>query len=169
MKRHMHRYLFRRLPFVALLVLAAAFSVWLAAGADQAQLPRQDLTIQTQTGPRGFLVEVAATPEQQATGLMNRRHLADDQGMLFWFGAPERVVSFWMKNTLIPLDMIFIGADGRVRGVHANAEPGSLQSISSQDAIVATLEIPGGQAAAQGIAAGDSVAFPGLPIADPAP
>lgn len=158
----MRRYLLRRLPLVAALVIAGAVSVWMAEGADS--LPRQDLTVHTAQGPRHFKVEVAATPEAQATGLMHRRQMDSDRGMLFWFGAPERVVSFWMKDTLIPLDMVFIGADAKVRGVHENAVPGDLTGIPSPEPVVAVLEIAGGQAAAQGIAAGDTVDFPGLPV-----
>lgn len=164
----MNRHLLRRLPLVVVLVAAAAFSVWMAQGAAEG-LPVQKLTIHTAQGPRSFTVEVAATMEAQATGLMNRRDLANDHGMIFWFGAPERVVSFWMKDTLIPLDMIFIGADGTVRDVHDNAQPHDLTSISSQEPVVAVLEIPGGQTAAQGIDLGDRVEFPGLPAMETAP
>lgn len=106
-----------------------------------------------------FEVEIADDFEERARGLMFRRSLAPDAGMLFVYDAPSRV-SFWMKNTLIPLDMIFAGPDGVVRRVHANAVPGSLESIDGGEGIKAVLEIGGGLARALGIGPGAVMRHP---------
>lgn len=103
-----------------------------------------------------FRVEVARTPDEQAMGLMFRTALGPDEGMLF----PRRIpgqAHFWMKNTVIPLDIIFIGADGRISNIEANAEPHSLDARSSVGAASAVLELRGGRAAELGIAAGARV------------
>src|SRR5690606_32827299 len=101
-------------------------------------------------------VEVVDTPETRAQGLMYRQELADDAGMLFDFEA-ERPVSFWMQNTFIPLDMIFIGADGVVKTVHVNARPHDPTSIPSGAPVRFVLEIPGGRSQAIDLKAGDRV------------
>ena len=118
--------------------------------------PYTDLVIDTASGAHHFSVEVVDTPVTRELGLMYRTHLDPDKGMLFDFGGPEPV-SFWMKNTLIPLDMIFIAADGRVANVAANAIPGDLTPINSAGAVTGVLEIPGGEAAKLGIKPGDVV------------
>ena len=117
------------------------------------QLP---LTVQSQSGAHRFTVEVARTPEQQAQGLMHRQSLAPDRGMLFPYDPPQPA-SFWMKNTLIPLDLIFIRADGTVALIAANTVPMSLDPIPSLEPVAAVLEIAGGRAAELGIQAGDKV------------
>ncbi|MDF2982005.1 MAG: hypothetical protein K0Q69_1777, partial [Devosia sp.] len=94
--------------------------------------------------------------ESRAKGLMYRETLAPDAGMLFDF-KESREVSFWMSNTLIPLDMVFITAEGLVANVHANARPLDLTSIPSDGPVMFVLEIPGGRAKELGIAAGDRV------------
>lgn len=106
-----------------------------------------------------FTVEVATTREQLMQGLMFRRTLAHDAGMIFDFGQ-TKPVSMWMKNTLIPLDMIFVGADGIVTGVAERAIPQSTEIISSPGPVRAVIEVDGGQAQADGIKAGDKVLFP---------
>jgi uncharacterized membrane protein (UPF0127 family) len=129
-----------------------------SVGPARAQsLAHSALVIETTAGAQyRFEVELATTPEQQAQGLMFREHLADDAGMLFIF--PEaREAAFWMKNTLIPLDMLFIGADGRIVNQRERAEPGSLAEIRSAGQVKAVLEINGGLAARLGIHPGDSV------------
>ena len=118
--------------------------------------PYTDLVIDTSTGSHHFSVEVVDTPATRELGLMYRTHLDPDKGMLFDFDDPEPV-SFWMKNTLIPLDMIFITDDGRVANVAANAIPGDLTPIYSDGAVTGVLEIPGGEAAKLGIKPGDVV------------
>ena len=117
------------------------------------------LTVRTAAGRSHRLtVEVAQTPEQQATGLMNRQSLAPDHGMIFPYD-PPRDASFWMKNTLIPLDIIFIRPDRTVARIAAQTVPLSLDPVSSLEPISAVLEIGGGRAAELGIQPGDRVAW----------
>ncbi|HET7755274.1 MAG TPA: DUF192 domain-containing protein, partial [Anaeromyxobacteraceae bacterium] len=106
-------------------------------------------------------VEVARTPDELARGLMNRTSLAEDAGMLFVFPATEEH-TFWMKNTLIPLDMIFISEDRTVVGVVADAAPLTLDARSPGVASRYVLEVTGGWAARHGVAPGDRVAFEGV-------
>ena len=106
-------------------------------------------------------LEVAATPAERERGLMYRSSLAEGRGMLFVFDE-DRNYSFWMKNTLIPLDMIFISADHRIVGVRANATPLSTASIGVGAPSRYVLEVPGGWAARHGIAPGDRVALEGV-------
>lgn len=103
-----------------------------------------------------FSVEVARSSFEQAKGLMFRTRLGPDEGMLFPFD-PPRPVSFWMKNTVIPLDMVFIGADRRILNIDANAVPYSENPRSSQGDAAAVLELPGGRAGQLGIMPGDKV------------
>ncbi|HYD30886.1 MAG TPA: DUF192 domain-containing protein [Azospirillaceae bacterium] len=118
---------------------------------------KSSVVIETAKGGRfRFDVELAQTPGQMAQGMMFRERMAEDAGMLFLMAA-EQPVSFWMKNTLIPLDMLFVGADGRIRSIHANAVPRSLASIPSGAPVKAVLEINGGMAARLGIRPGDRV------------
>jgi len=131
---------------LSVLLMAAAPSVALAADTDA--------TFHTGKGDFTFHLEFADTPAEQEKGLMFRTSLAPDAGMLFDFH-DEEVVAFWMKNTLIPLDMVFIGGDGTVKTIHANAAPGDLTPISSVAPIRFVLEIAGGQAAAIGLVPGD--------------
>lgn len=105
-----------------------------------------------------FIVEVARTPEQQSTGLMNRQSLAPDRGMIFPY-QPPRDASFWMKNTLIPLDIIFIRPDGRIARIAADTVPLSLDPVPSLEPVAAVLELAGGRAAKLGIQPGDRVSW----------
>jgi uncharacterized protein len=116
------------------------------------------LTIRSASGAHRFTVEVAATPQQQERGLMFRRSLAPNRGMIFPYSPPQPV-GFWMRNTLIPLDMIFIRADGRIARV-ATAKPLDETVVPAGEPVVAVLEIAGGRAAELGIAAGDRVDWP---------
>ena len=126
--------------------------------AGQSGLREVPLTIRSATGEHRFTVEVAATPEQQARGLMYRRSLADGRGMIFPYDPPQPV-GFWMKNTLIPLDIIFIRADGRIAQIAANTVPHSLEPVASGEPVATVLEIRGGRAAELGIRAGDLVSW----------
>lgn len=145
-------------------LLAALGALWLvvalAACADAA--PLEKLTIDTADGPRSFRVEIADTPEERGRGLMFRESLPPGEGMLFLLDAPEPI-TMWMKDTLIPLDMIFIGPDGRILRIAARTEPYSLDHIPSGGDVIAVLEINGGLAATLGIAVGDRVRHPALP------
>jgi uncharacterized membrane protein (UPF0127 family) len=118
--------------------------------------------VHTAGGPLCVSLEVARTPEAQRQGLMYRSSLADGHGMLFVFPA-DADHQFWMKNTLIPLDMLFIAADGLVVGVHTDATPLSTAPIGVGRPSRYVLEVPGGWAARRGVAPGDRVEFVGLP------
>jgi len=115
------------------------------------------LAIHSGTRTHRFTVEVARTPAQQEQGLMNRRALAPDAGMLFPFDPPQPA-SFWMRNTLIPLDLIFVRPDGSIARI-VTGVPLSETHIEVGEPLTAVLEIPGGRAAQLGIAAGDSVSW----------
>jgi len=104
------------------------------------------------------VVEVADTPDLQMRGLMYRTHLDPDRGMIFFFDE-EKDHSFWMKNTVIPLDMVFISRQGQVVAIHAKAEPFSLKPIDPGVPSRAVLEVNGGFAEAHGLAVGDAVAY----------
>jgi uncharacterized membrane protein (UPF0127 family) len=123
----------------------------------QPPLPTVPLIIITHDGKRHvFKVEIATTPIEQETGLMFRKSVAPDGGMLFvWKGARDS--RMWMKNTLIPLDMVFIGADGKIEALVENTVPESLAIIDSQVAVHATLELAGGTASRLDLRVGDKV------------
>jgi hypothetical protein len=128
-----------------------------SVGATAAEV--QPLEIVTRSGVHVFSVEIAKTDEERATGLMYRKELAEGRGMLFDF-SPEQPVSMWMKNTFIPLDMIFIRSDGRILRIAENTEPRSEKIISSGGLAKGVLEVIGGTARKYGIQAGDRVAHP---------
>lgn len=119
----------------------------------------QPLDIVTANGKHNFSVEVARTREEQDKGLMFRRELPDGQGMLFDF-TTEQTVAFWMENTYISLDIIFINGDGRIRRIAENAEPLSKTTIPSDGPVRAVLEVIGGTARKLGIKEGDRVVHP---------
>lgn len=122
--------------------------------------PNAPLTIvSAATGPHKFTVEVATTPAQMEQGLMFRRSMAPDAGMIFDYRAPSMAM-MWMKNTFIPLDMLFVGADGRIVNIHERAVPQSLDTISAAAPVRAVIELNGGTAARLGIRPGDRVLFP---------
>lgn len=132
------------------------------AEGQQAQVKLLPLTIRTAAGTRAFRVEVARTMDEQAQGLMFRTSLPEDGGMLFPFDV-VRPASFWMKNTVISLDLLFIRADGSIARIAADAVPYSLDPIVSGEPVTAVLELAGGKAAALGIKAGDHVSWAGGP------
>lgn len=143
---------------IAIAVAACSPSVAPAdTSADQPQtgLRQVQLTITSASGAHHFTVDVAATPEQQETGLMFVKYLAPDRGMIFPYDPPQPV-SFWMHNTLIPLDMVFIRADGTIVRI-ATAKPLDDTPVPSGEPIAAVLEIAGGRAAELGIVPGDRV------------
>ncbi len=149
-------------PFVLPLALAVLAFALGAAPSARAQAPggqafaSAPLEIVTAEGRHAFTVEIAATDAQRAQGLMFRRFLAPDAGMLFLYPSP-RVISMWMKNTLIPLDMLFLDAGGRVLTIHQRAVPGSERTVSSRVPAAAVLEVPGGTVERLGIRPGDRV------------
>jgi uncharacterized membrane protein (UPF0127 family) len=130
-----------------------------AIEASPAGLEQVPLTITTAAGKvHRFVVEVARTEAQQAQGLMNRQTLAPDRGMIFPYATPT-MAAFWMKNTLIPLDMIFVRADGTIARIEANTVPLSLDPVPAGEPVGAVLELAGGRSAELGIAAGDKVSW----------
>jgi uncharacterized membrane protein (UPF0127 family) len=123
----------------------------------QPTLPREPLTITDDQGhAHAFQVEMATTPQEQETGLMFRKAVPADGGMLFIFPTvqPE---PFWMKNTLVPLDMVFINADGTIRAIAENTVPFSLAPVDSGGPVLAVLELQGGITAKEAISVGDRV------------
>lgn len=135
-----------------LVVLAvAAVSLPLAACSDEGKL-----VLNSDSGTYTFNVEVVDTPQSRAAGLMYRTELADDAGMLFDF-KEQREVAFWMRNTLIPLDMIFINSAGVVKSIYVNAIPGDETSIPSGAPVQFVLEIPGGRSVEIGLKPGDTM------------
>ena len=126
-----------------------------AASQPATRLP---LAIHTAKGTHRFTVEVASTPREQEHGLMFRKSLAPDGGMLFPMN-PPRTASFWMKDTLIPLDMLFIRTDGTIAFIAANTVPYSREPVSAGVPVAAVLELAGGRAAAIGAREGDRVAW----------
>jgi uncharacterized membrane protein (UPF0127 family) len=123
-----------------------------------AGLEQVPVIIQSSTGKHQFSMEVARTPEQQAKGLMFRQSIAPDRGMIFPYDTPTDV-SFWMKNTLIPLDLVFVRPNGTVGRVAADAVPMSLEPIPSLEPISAVIEIAGGRAAELKIKEGDKISW----------
>ncbi len=159
----------------ALILLAAGAALYLSgaipqlgserdsAASNQADVdplsgPAEPLTIITSAGPKKLMVEVARTTEQQMMGLMFRKSLADDRGMLF----PHefRETSMWMRNTFISLDMVFILPGGTVHRIEAMSQPMSERVISSGGPVTAVLEIAGGNAARLGLKPGDKIKHP---------
>jgi uncharacterized protein len=123
--------------------------------ADAARIP---VVIDTESGEVVFQSEIADTPEERARGLMHRKTMATDHGMIFLF-PDERPRSFWMKNTLIPLDMLFIRADRTILGIVENATPLTLTGRSVPGDSQFVLEVNGGQASERGLASGQKVRF----------
>jgi len=169
--------IFTRLLFAAALpALLLACSAKPDAGADatndsgnvQAAAPQGallPLVIHTAKGVHRFNVEVARTEAEQEQGLMFRKALDADKGMLFPM-EPPRTASFWMKNTIIPLDMLFIHTDGTIAFIGANVAPYSREPVSAGVPVVAVLELRGGRAAELGIKEGDRLAWGKCAAAD---
>ncbi|MCF6303461.1 MAG: DUF192 domain-containing protein [Devosiaceae bacterium] len=137
----------------------AAFAVVFALAACSGQ---EKLVLHTKSGNVSISVDIVDTNESRAKGLMFVQSMAPDKGMLFDF-KETRVVSFWMRNTFIPLDMVFIAADGEILNIHANARPHDQTGISSQVPVRFVLEINAGRAEAIGLAVGDKVSHPIIP------
>jgi uncharacterized membrane protein (UPF0127 family) len=142
----------------AVAMILAVLGFW-RAEAQLQTFGKSELTIVGASGRHHFDVEMALTPEQMSQGLMYRRSMAADAGMLFDYVTPQPA-SFWMKNTLIPLDMIFIAADGKIVNIRERAVPQSLDPVPSKGPVRAVLEVNGGIAAKLGIKPGDQVLHP---------
>jgi len=154
------------LPFhvktrVLVWLLGALAACTLSATVPLAAAELRPLEIVTKTGVQVFSVEEAKTDEERERGLMFRTSLPEGQGMIFDF-SPEQNVSMWMKNTLIPLDMIFIRADGRILRIAENTKIQSEDIIASGGPVRAVVEVIAGTAKKYGIAPGDRVSYAGL-------
>jgi uncharacterized membrane protein (UPF0127 family) len=146
----------------ALLPMLAAFLATrsrFSVGADLQQFPTSELTIISASGPHRFKVELAETPQQMTQGLMFRTSLAPDAGMLFDYRQPT-AATMWMRNTLIPLDMLFVDARGRIVNIHERAVPQSDDVIAAAEPVRAVIELNGGTAERLGIEPGDRVVHP---------
>ena len=142
------------LRWTGFVLLASLFVAGLARAADP-----HTLEIASKTGVHVFSVEIADTEAAREKGLMFRKKLPEGQGMLFDFHR-EQDVTFWMQNTYIPLDMIFIRANGQILSIVENADPLSTKLIPSGGPVLGVLEVIGGTASKLGIAPGDRVAHP---------
>ena len=151
---------------ISITVLAGLAALSLPAFADPMDVT--PLSIVSAEATHTFTVEIADDRDEISFGLMERESLDADKGMLFDFN-PPREPSMYMKNTLIPLDMIFIADDGSIEMIARNTVPGSLRTISPGVPVRAVLEINGGQAAELGILPGDTVQHPLFGNVDAAP
>lgn len=143
------------LAFLPVAILAGA------AAAPNQGLPTERIKIDSATGSHVFTVEIAADDASRETGLMFRTHMAPDAGMLFDFHTPQPT-QFWMENTVLPLDMLFVRADGTIARIKANATPYSRENIPSGEPIQLVIELNAGRAAALGITEGAKVHAPEL-------
>ena len=158
MNRPLHRL------FAPLLVAFLGLLPAVGCKAQAAQLldldafPQTTLEIHSGKVVHPFQIWLAQTPTQQQQGLMFVRDLPEDRGMLF-ITSPPRVFNMWMKNTYIPLDMVFIGADGRIARIAERTTPHSTDIVSSEVAVGAILELKGGEAARRALKTGDRVSW----------
>lgn len=148
----------------ALFALAVALALtaglaWTQSREDNVTFRKDKLTIETARSHFPIEVEVATTVAERAHGLMYRRELAPDHGMLFLYPREDRLL-MWMKNTYIPLDMLFIGADGRITRIVVDAKPLSTDIIASGSPAKAVLELIGGTAMRLDIEEGDRIVYP---------
>lgn len=155
--------LFRTLGVVAIVLAlsASGADAQRARGGGLTTFPTAQLSIKADSGRHKFTVEIARTGRQQTQGLMYRRRMAADAGMLFVY---RRVgpVTMWMRNTYIPLDMLFIRADGKIAHIAQRTVPHSLETISSPEPVKSVLELNAGTAARLKIKIGDLVSSTAL-------
>lgn len=140
----------------AALVVPIVFGIWSGCAAGASSLPVATIAVDTNSGRKTFTVEVASDPQSQQHGLMFRRELAPDEGMLFDFHDPM-MLTFWMKNTFLSLDMLFIRADGTISTIAADTIPLTTTPVPSAEPVRAVLELNGGRAQQLGIHSGDRV------------
>ena len=146
--------------FLAIIPRLLLLSLLLPSMAPARAAPTESLIVHAGGSAYRFDIELATTPDQRERGLMYRKSLGANAGMLFMY-PDEEPVAFWMKNTLIPLDMLFIKADGQIVHVARNAAPLDETPIASGQPVRAVLEINGGAADALGIKEGDTVEYKG--------
>ena len=142
-------------------LLSVAAAAVLFAGAAHAACQPDVVDLRGDWGQARFTVDIADDPEERGRGLMHVPEMAQSRGMLFLYDAPHNA-TFWMRNTLIPLDMIFVGEDGVVTHVHENAIPLDETIIDGGEGVIAVLEINGGLSERFGIGPGDKLRHPGL-------
>jgi uncharacterized protein len=140
------------------LIAAVAFTIMATPGFSQVCNPDQ-VSLRGDWGQLAFTVEIADDPQERSRGLMYRESMARGAGMLFIYETPQPA-SFWMKNTLIPLDMLFADKTGKIITVHSNAIPGDLTPIPGGPNVYAVLEINGGLAQKYGITVGSQMRHP---------
>ena len=140
----------------ALALLAGLFAAAAAPAPPAVKLRVEPLEVVSATGVAKFQVEMADTPASRERGLMFRKALAPDRGMLFDFKTPQET-AFWMRNTLIPLDILFVARDGRIITIARNAAPLDETPIPSGGPVLGVLELKGGRAAELGLSPGDRV------------
>jgi uncharacterized membrane protein (UPF0127 family) len=158
----MRFFIIARPTVLAVRLAAFALATVLLAACSSAE---SRLVLHTAKGDFAFNVEIADDDAERAKGLMFRDHLAPDAGMLFDYGR-EQLAAFWMQNTLIPLDMVFVGEDGTVKTIHVNARPMDTTSIPSEVPVRFVLEIPGGRSQEIGLAVGDKMDHPRVGTAE---
>ena len=148
-------------PRLSLLPVLALVAALCALASTALAFERSTLTVETTTGSHVFSIEIARTPQEQALGLMHRRALPDDYAMLFPFERP-REASFWMRDTYVSLDMVFVAEDGTVHRIERGTEPLSLRSVRSRGPVIAVVEFVAGTAERIGLAPGDRIIHPDL-------
>ncbi len=151
-------------PRTRLILRAAAMLLALAVPALARDCSDGRVDLRGPWGQARFTVEVVDSPQERAQGLMFRDSLPQSSGMLFVYGTPGRA-SFWMKNTLIPLDILFADATGRITRIHRDAVPGDLSGIDGGPGVKLAIEINGGLAARLGITEGTEVRHPAIAAA----
>ncbi|SIT84207.1 hypothetical protein SAMN05421849_2066 [Pontibaca methylaminivorans] len=162
----LRRPLFRLLSVISAAIIAPVLAAAVAAPLA-AQCSPEEVTLRGDWGEVRLAVELADTPQSRNRGLMHRETLPARAGMLFLYDEPQPV-SFWMKDTLIPLDILFADRSGRITRVHHKAIPGDLTPIPGGDAVFAVLEINGGLARAWGIGPGSEMRHPAFAGGPPA-
>ena len=160
---YLKRMIKRYLPFIPLALVALfwlAYPFFANGQPTPPVFPHGSLTIQRADGQQiSLAIEIAQTPEQDAFGLMFRRSLPANAGMLF-IADPERPMAMWMKNTYIPLDMLFIRHDGSIANIVTHAVPFDLTPLGPNEPVKGVIEINGGAAEKLGIKIGDKVLYP---------
>ena len=147
------------MSYLRAIVIGALLCAAEPAAPAAVSFEQSPLIVDAADGEFEFLVEMAVSPAQRSQGLMFRESLAEDRGMLFDFGRPQRA-TMWMRNTYVPLDMLFIDDHGQITQIAANTQPLSDAVIASREPVRAVLELRGGISAKLGIKPGDRVIHP---------
>jgi uncharacterized protein len=149
----------RLLGSLCVIVIGALLCAGAAAAPASVSFEESSLTVDAANGQFEFLVEMAVSPAQRSQGLMFRESLDEDRGMLFDFGKSQHA-TMWMRNTYVPLDMLFIDAHGQITQIATDTQPLSDAVIASREPVRAVLELRGGVSAKLGIEPGDRVIHP---------